>query len=134
MQLEAALHRLTQAKPVPQALTSPRHIESLLVRHEDVPARAVRSLENEAVREGLEVDLIGRVPHTQQRNEVPLPHRVGNPLAHQELVRQAPLDRGGVVELEPVDLLRHGTRLLHVAGAALEQPVPVLERRTVVIR
>ena len=134
MQLEAALHRLTQAEPLPEASTGPLLIKSTLVRYEDVPPRAVRGLEDEAGRQGGEVDLIRRVPHTQQRYEVLLPHRVGDPLAHQELVRQTPFEGCGVIELEPVDLLSHGARRLQVAGASLEEPVPVFEGRTVLGR
>ena len=134
MQLEAALHRLTQTEPLPEASTGPLLIKSTLVRHEDVPPRAVRRLEDEAGRQGGEVDLIRRVPHTQQRYEILLPHRVGDPLAHQELVRQTPFEGCGVIELEPVDLLSHGARRLQVAGAPLEEPVPVFEGRTVLGR
>ena len=94
----------------------------------------MRGLEDEAGRQGGEVDLIRRVPHTQQRYEVLLPHRVGDPLAHQELVRQTPFEGCGVIELEPVDLVSHGARRLQVAGASLEEPVPVFEGRTVLGR
>ena len=80
----------------------------------------MRGLEDKTVREDIEVDLVGGVPYAQKGNEVLLSHLAGNPLAHQVLIRQAPLERSGVVELEPMDLLSRGTRLLHMAGAALE--------------
>ena len=56
------------------------------------------------------------------RNQIRLPYRLGNSLAHQHLIGQQRLEGRGIIQLEPLNLLIEGLRILqiqHLAGLLL---------------
>ena len=103
-------------------------VEGRPVAADGEPARVVGALEHEAIRQRAEVYLVESVPNAQGGDHVLPADALGHPGLHLGLVHELGVKRVAVVELEPLELLVEGLRVVQVEGVAnarLEQQLKV---------